>query len=255
MRLQRPSMVAAWLALVALVMGSAPALAVEYRLQVLNVEDDAIKSFLRMGEAADGASGPGLDRLESSVDRGDFPKSVMIWDRHLQSAREANARAWGAVPSRAEVSKGGESKNLWDEVRWEGNPGDRTVWVVAPSGKRPQEVYRVMLRGLGPIRHFVPYTIPGGGPKVSAASFPLGFLSTGMEDGDRWQKHLFPALDVSRGIAALVGVNPDAFSPDQVYLIITQGGEPTTYKAVLGWRRRPSDIESPSTLPKAFRMP
>jgi hypothetical protein len=34
--------------------------------------------------------------------------------------------------------------------------------------------------------------------------------------------------------------------PDQVYIVVNQGEQPTTYKAVLAWRERNVDRESPS---------
>ena len=126
MRLRRMGTLA--LAALFALLGSSSAWAVEYKLQVVNVHDDAFKSFLKVGEAHDGASGPGLDRLETSLDKGDFPKAVRLYDRHLQAAREALAVAWGGVPVRAETQKGGDRQNLWDEVRWEGKPASRAWW-------------------------------------------------------------------------------------------------------------------------------
>ena len=235
-----PLALAALLAL----LGASSAWAVEYKLQVVSVHDDALKSFFKLGEARDGASGPGLDRLEASLDKGDFPKAVLLYDRHLQAAREALAIAWGGVPIRAEIQKGGDGKNLWDEVRWEGKPGEQSVWVVFPDGTRPQELVRMALKGNGPIRHFRPYSTPGGGEKLDALTFPLSFLSTGEEEGSVWQKHIAPRLDLSRGIGVLVGDQRE-FSADHAYIIVSHGAEPTTYKAVLAWKRRDLDIESP----------
>jgi len=200
---------------------------------------------LKVGEASDGASGPGLDRLEASLDKGDFPKAVLLYDRHLQAAREALAVAWGGVPVRAEIQRGGDSKNLWDEVRWEGKPGEHSVWVVVPEGRRPQELVRMALKGNGPMRHFRPYAVPGGARKLDALRFPQSFLWTGEEESGVWQKHIAPLLDLSRGIGVLVG-DQMQFSADRAYIIVSHGAEPTTYKAVLAWNRRDLDKESPS---------
>ena len=229
---------------VALLAVAASAGAVEYRLQVVNVHDDALKSFLKVGEAADGASGPGLDRLEASLDRGDFPKAVLLYDRHLQAAREALAVAWGGVPVRAEIRKGGDGQGLWDDVRWEGKPGEHSVWVVFAEGRRPQELVRMALKGNGPMRHIRPYTVPGGGKKLEALSFPQSFLWLGEEDSGVWQTRVAPLLDLSRGLGVLVG-DQMQFSADRAYIIVSHGAEPTTYKAVLAWKRRDLDKESP----------
>jgi len=79
----RPHRVLALASLALAALGAAPAAAIEYRLRVANVRDEAFTSFLTSGELHDGATGPGLDRLESSLDTGDFPKAVLLYDRHL----------------------------------------------------------------------------------------------------------------------------------------------------------------------------
>ena len=96
----RPHRVLALASLALAALGAAPAAAIEYRLRVANVRDEAFtSSFLTSGELHDGATGPGLDRLESSLDTGDFPKAVLLYDRHLQAASESTARSYRAVPS------------------------------------------------------------------------------------------------------------------------------------------------------------
>ena len=92
----RPHRVLALASLALAALGAAPAAAIEYRLRVANVRDEAFTSFLTSGELHDGATGPGLDRLESSLD---FPKAVLLYDRHLQAANESTARSYRAVPS------------------------------------------------------------------------------------------------------------------------------------------------------------
>ena len=67
----RPHRVLALASLALAALGAAPAAANEYRLRVANVRDEAFTSFLTSGELHDGATGPGLDRLESSLDTGD----------------------------------------------------------------------------------------------------------------------------------------------------------------------------------------
>ncbi len=71
--------------------------AVEYRLRVVSIPDTAYASFLLPGESSDGASGPGLDRLEAALDRGEFPKGPVLFDRRVQPVRESLARAYGGA--------------------------------------------------------------------------------------------------------------------------------------------------------------
>jgi hypothetical protein len=42
-----------------------------------------------------------------------------------------------------------------------------------------------------------------------------------------------------------VGENPNQTFPDQAYLIVQQGAQPTTYKAVLLWRDPGYDLQLP----------
>ncbi len=77
----------------------------------------------------------------------------MLYDRTLRWSSVAVAQVCGAVRVLAEIKPGGEGEQRWDEVKWDGKPGERSVWMVIPSGKgRPQQLYHVALKGTGPIR-------------------------------------------------------------------------------------------------------
>jgi hypothetical protein len=213
-----------------------PAEAVQYKLEVANLWETALANYANTAELYDGASGPGLDRLETSLDKGETPKAVTLPDRTLRWAGDTVARAYGTVKVLAEIKAAGSEGRRWDEVTWEGRPGDRSVWVVAPSGRgRPQQMYRVVLKGDGPLRQFTPY-VPTNGYKSPAVKYPLNFLWFYEERGGVWDKYVSQTMDLGQGLGAVVGENPDQMFPDQVYLIVQQGAQPTTYKAVLLWR-------------------
>ena len=122
-----------------------PARAVEYRLQVVSIFQSAFVSFLKAGEIKDGASGPGLDRLEASLDRGDVAMGAILFDRRVQPVRENLARAYGAVPVVSGIKPGGAGSVAWDEVTWDGTPGERSVWLVSPIMRHIQELYNAAL--------------------------------------------------------------------------------------------------------------
>ena len=241
---KRPSLL---IAVLFSVLGIAmPAHAVEYRLEVVNLWESALAAYAKTAELYDGASGPGLDRLEASLDQGTMPASVALGDRTLRWASESVAHAYGTVRVLAEIKPGGEGRQRWDAVRWEGQPGERSVWVVAPSGSgRPQQLYRVVLKGDGPARQYLAYR-PSNGRKAAAVKYPLSFLWFYEERGGIWDKYVSRSLELNEGLGAVVGENSNQTFPDQVYLIVQQGAQPTTYKAVLLWREPYSNFEAPN---------
>ena len=224
---------------------TAPAHAVEYRLEVVNLWESALYAYAKTPELHDGASGPGLERLEVGLDEGAVPRGVTLGDRTLRWASESVARAYGTVRVLAEITPGGDGHPRWDEVRWEGKPGDRSVWVVAASGQgRPQRLYRMVLKGDGPPRQFMPY-VPTSGSRSAAVKYPLNLLWSYEERGIVWDRYVSRSLDLHEGLGAVVGENFNQSFADQVYLIVQQGARPTTYKAVLLWRDPAYNFEAP----------
>ena len=222
-----------------------PAGAVEYRLRVVSIPDTAYSSFLRPGESRDGASGPGLDRLETSLDRGDFPRGPVLFDRRVQPVREGLSRAYGGARVLPQVKPGGEGAIVWEEMIWEGKPGEQSVWILRPIVRDFQEVYNVALRGTGPLRNFQPYAVPMDGGRVAAVLIPLNFLWAQEERGSAWDRYISRSLDLASGIGAVIGVNFNPLFPDQVYLITRHTEQPTTYEAVVIWRERKFDRQAP----------
>jgi hypothetical protein len=231
----------------ALLAGSAPAGAVEYRLQVVSVFQEALTSFLKPGEVRDGASGPGLDQLEAALDQGRVPPGAVLWDRRVLPAHERPAAAWGAVAPKVTLLPAGNGR-VWDEVRWEGNPGDQTVWLIAPGGRNTQELYRLALRGTGPMRYYQPYNPAWDVKPQAAPKYPLSFIWFYEERGTIWSRYVSRSLDLGQGIAIVLGTNENdnASFPDSVYILVRHAAQPTTYKTALGWKQRDSDREAPT---------
>ena len=217
---------------------------VEYRLRLVNLQHDAFTSYLTTAELADGASGPGLMRLAAAADAGDLGGGVVLYDRHLVPAPEPVARAFGATPVEARVKLGGGERDVWDEARWLGRPGERTVWIVTPRARRAQEVRRVGLSDVAALAQFRPTSPPllARVPEASVA-VPLPYVRSVEERGVAGA-YIDRALDRSRGIAALVAVNDDVVFPDRVYLVVTHAVRPATYEAVLAWARRGGERET-----------
>src|SRR5262245_9798760 len=241
----RSSASAAVVGLVGLFLCGTTAEAVEYKLQVVSTWENGFTSFLRPGEAADGSSGPGLENLIASLDRGDVPRGPLVWDRTVRWAGEVVARAYGAARVRAEITPGGTDRVLWDEVKWGGQPGAPTVWGIAPSGRgQPQELCHGVGRATGPARHFIPYT-PTNGLRLVAPRYPLEFLWFHEERGNLWTAYLSRTLDLALGVGVVAGANSNETFADQVRVVVSQADQPTTYKAVLVWREPYSNLEAP----------
>ena len=223
-----------------------PARAVEYRLEVVNLWENALYAYASAAELYDGASGPGLERFQQSLDDATMPRGVVLGDRTLRWASERVASAYGTTRVLAEIHAGGDGHPLWDEVRWEGKPGERSVWMVLPSGRgRPERLHRAVLKGEGPPRQFLPY-VPTKGTRSAAVKYPLAFLSAYESRGTIWPRYLSESLDLSEGLGAVVGENENQSFPDTVYLIVVQGAQPTTYKAILLWREPAYNQQAPS---------
>lgn len=218
--------------------------AVEYRVQVVSMWDTGFKAFARPGELVDGATGPGLEEMIEKLDRGAAPRGALLGDRTLRWASEAIARAYGAVRVLADI-KPGEGTTPWDVVTWTGQPGERSVWVVEPSGRgRPQQLVDVVLKAGGPARHFIPAT-PAAGGKVVALRYPLEFLSFHEERGDLREKYLSRTLDLSQREAVVGGANSNVLFPDVARIVLDHAEQATDYKIVLVWRQSPQEFEAP----------
>jgi hypothetical protein len=211
---------------------------VEYRLRLLSLRHDAFTSYLSTAELADGATGPGLLRIAAAADAGALDRGVVLYDRHLVPAPEPVARAFGATAVDARVKLGGGGQDFWDEARWLGRPGERTVWVVTPRARREPEVRRVGLSDVAGLAQFRPAPRPlvNGAPAASV-TVPLPYLRDAEARGTAGS-YVDRTLDRARGIAALVGVNHDAVFPDHVYLVVTHAVSAATYEAVLAWGPR-----------------
>ncbi len=227
----------------AVLAASSSAFAVEYRLKVASIFDESLTSFLAYGELDDGATGPGLQRLEARLDQGTVGRGVMVTHRPLSSVPDSIARAWGGIAVPAQIARGGVV-SFWDEVRWDGRPGERSIWIVKPVGRqRPQAVKHVVLRGKTPLTLYRPYAVSCGRTRVPVMDMPMPLMDFQESRGDLWDKYIAKSLDMRHGLGAVVGVNAQGVLADLVYIIVEQGPTPTTFEVVLTWHDR--DVEAP----------
>ena len=220
-----------------------PAAAVEYRLKVASIFEQSLTSFLSNGELNDGGTGPGFQQLEAGLDQGTVGRGVMITHRPLNSVPSSIARAWGGISVPAQIARGGVV-SFWDEVRWDGRPGERSIWIVKPDGReRPQAVKRVVLKGTTPLTIYRPYAVACGKTRVPVMDMPIPLMAFQESRGDVWDKYVAKNIDMRHGVGVVVGVNNQGVLADLVYIIVEQGPNPTTFEVVMTWYDR--DVESP----------
>src|SRR5258708_1997436 len=109
--------------LLACLLGPPPAHAVEYRLEVANLWETALYPFAKPAELRDGASGPGLEQLEASLDQGAMPHAVVLRDRTLRWSSESVAHAYGTVRVLAEIKAAGAQPTTYKAVLLWRDPG------------------------------------------------------------------------------------------------------------------------------------
>jgi len=229
----RPALVA--VCMLAVLAAGTPAGAVEYRLKVANIFDEAMTSFLSPGELYDGATGPGFQRLAAQLDQGSGNRGMNVTQRPLNAVPDSIARAWGGVAIEAQIARGGVV-SYWDEVRWDGRPGERSIWIVTPSGRNtPQTVRHVVLKGTTPLTLYQPYTAACGTCRLPVMQLGIPLIAFRESRGDVWDKYVAKILDLRHGIGVVVGVNNNAVWPDLAYIIVEQGPTPTTFEVVITW--------------------
>lgn len=209
--------------------------AVEYRLKVASVFDQALTSFLGYGELNDGATGPGFQKLGAFLNEGSGDRGMIVTQRPLTSVPDSIARAWGGVAVTAPIARGGVV-SYWDEVRWDGKPGERSIWIVKSDGRmRPQSIKHVVLAGTTPLTIEQPYAADCGKFRVPVLKIPIPLMAFQERRGDIWDKYIAKSLDLGHGVGVAVGTNSDAVLPDLAYIIVQQGPSSTTFEVVLAW--------------------
>jgi len=222
---------------------AAPASAVEYRLQVAGLYRQSFTHYID-GPIGTGSGELVMERLEKDLDAGSVARGALLFDRTFRYGWEALAVSFGAAKVIAEI-KPLESPRRWDEVVWDGRPGERSVWVIAPSTTRFQEVLDVALKGSGPgLRYYVPYNVTANPRPQVAVGYPLVFLQFYEGPSGLWERHLSRSVSLAQGVAAVVGVSQNPSFADWVYIVVEQPAVPTTFKAVVGWDRRRSTDRS-----------
>jgi hypothetical protein len=209
-----------------------PAWAVEYRLQVANLDYLTVSAYTdpQPGQPGEGS----LHRLEARLDTGEFPASAVIPGREVQLLEDP--RYGGTIPERLSILPTTRDQ-AWTTLIWNANPGDTMVFVVKSDMAGWQEAYFIGANPEGTLRRM---RLGGpslfGGRAYEVPQVAYDFLANAVDRGTfpSWMVENAQSLN---GMSIAIGRGRDRFyRPDRVYVVLQLPAEPRTFKVAIGWR-------------------
>jgi hypothetical protein len=219
--------IARWMA-VAVWMAAIPAWAVEYRLQIANLDYLTLSAY---------DSGQGnVSRLETRLDTMEFPASTVIPGRDVQILEDP--AYGGKVPERLSILPT-TREQAWTTLIWQGNPGDTFVFVVKSDMVAWQQVRMLAANPEGTLRRLQlggPSLFGGLSYEVPEVSYDFLANAVDQRSFPHWITQNAPSLN---GLSLVIGQGRTAFyNPDRVYIVLRTPPEPRVFKVVIGWRDR-----------------
>jgi hypothetical protein len=221
-----------WL-MVCFCMLAMPAWAVEYRLQVANLNFLTVSSYTDRPLAGQPGEGS-LSRLEDRLDRMEFPAGAIIPGRDVLLLEDPHYG--GIVPNRLSILPATRDQ-AWTTLVWDANPGETIAFVVKSDMVAWQEVWMLGANPEGTLRRLAlgsPSLFGGRSYEVPQVSYD--FLANAVAQGafPSWMAHTAKSLN---GMSIAIGQGRSRFyTPDRVYVALRLAAEPRTYKVVIGWR-------------------
>ena len=210
-----------------------PVWAVEYRLQVTDINYLTFSSYLDRSSAGPRGQET-MQRLEARLDSMEFSTAAVIPGRELRLLE--NPAYGGQVPSRVSFLPA-TGQQSWTTVVWDGIPGTHVAFVVQSYMAAWQEVWDIATNATGVLRRL---TIGGpslfGGQTRQVPAVSNDFLANAADRGNfvAWLQERAKPIG---GMYLAVGQRHDKFtSVDRVYILIALPHEPHTFKVVIGWK-------------------
>ena len=207
--------------------------AVEYRLQVTNIEYLTFSSYLDRSSASPRGQET-MQRLETRLDSMEFSPAAVIPGRELRLLE--NPAYGGQVPSRVSFLPA-TGQQSWTIVVWDGIPGTRVAFEVRSYMAAWQEVWDIATNATGVLRRL---TIGGpslfGGQTRQVPAVANEFLANAADRGNfvAWLQERAKPVG---GMYLAIGRRHEVFaSVDRVYMLFTLPPEPHTFKVVIGWK-------------------
>jgi hypothetical protein len=204
-----------------------PAWAVEYRLEVTNLDQLTFSSYVQNGGAMKG--------LETRLDQQQFPPAAVLPGREVQLLEDP--AYGGRVPARISVLPA-TKQQAWTTYIFDANPGDTVAFMVKTDMVAWQEVWDVAANVGGTLRR-----LSLGGPALfghaekEVPEVSQDFLANAVDHGTFPQWVAQHAQAVDDGLSVVVGQGDHrVYDPDRVYLLLQLPPEPHTFKVVIGWK-------------------
>jgi hypothetical protein len=203
-----------------------PAWAVEYRLQIVNVDYLTLSSY-------DSGNG-NVSRLQARLDAMEFPPSATIPGREVQILEDPIYG--GKVPARLSVLPT-TREQAWTTLIWDGNPGDTFVFVVKSDMVAWQQARFVAANPEATLRRLKignPSLFGGRSYEVPEVSYDFLANAADQRMFLRWVQQNAKALG---GMSIVIGQGRSRFfNPDRVYIVVSAPPTPHTFKVAIGWR-------------------
>lgn len=221
--------------IVCLCMLAVPAWAVEYRLQVVNVDYLTVSTYTDRplpGQPGEGS----LGRLEARLDKMEFPAGAIIPGRDVLLLEDP--RYGGIVPTRLSILPATRDQ-AWTTLVWDANPGENIWFLVKSDMVAWQEVRFIGDNPEGVLRRLVignPSWFGGLSYEVPKVSYD--FLANAVDQGTfpTWMAQNAKSL---HGMSLAIGQGHNRFyNPDRVYVALKLAAQSRTYKVVIGWKDR-----------------
>jgi hypothetical protein len=225
----KPRLIAAGL-LASLWLLGLPTWAVEYRLQVVNLDALTVLSYIdNSGPASYGEIRK--SRLEARLENRGFSAATALPGRQVQLLQDAG---YGGKPPAWQQVLPSNRDSAWTTLQWEGNPGGSVAFVVRSEMRAWQEVEAVAENPEGVLRRLV---IGGGGwfgrsrPEVREVTDDYLVNAVAQGTFTQWLERYAQTL---HGMSLVVGRGRSVFEqPDRVYAILTLPPEPRTFSRLL----------------------
>jgi hypothetical protein len=217
----------------AVLMLTVPAWAVEYRLQVANLDFLTVSAYTDRPQPGQPGEGS-LRRLETRLDTMEFPASAVIPGRDILPLEDP--RYGGKIPDRLSILPTTRDQ-AWTTLIWDANPGDTMTFVVKTDMVAWQQVWNLGANPEGTLRRLSmggPSLFGGRSYEVPEVSYD--FLANAIDQGTfpSWMAQNAKSLN---GMSIVIGQGRSRiYYPDRVYIVLKLPAEPHTYKVVLGWR-------------------